>query len=207
MIASLKGRVLRIEEEWVVLDVGGVGYQVHIHPRTAARLMGERGEVLLQVHTQVRDDAISLFGFLEVEELACFRQLLTVERIGPKAALAILARSEWPALVAAIQSGDHALLASVPGIGGRTAQRIVLELRGRVEELARPLAEPAPAPLGPVAERAQAALEALGFSATEARRALAEASAGEPGAADRTLEEVVKQALQRLGPRDRQRVS
>jgi holliday junction DNA helicase RuvA len=201
VIAALRGEVIRVEEEWAVLEAGGVGYQVYIHPRTAAQLMGTVGEARLQIHTIVREDAISLYGFLSLEELACFRYLLTVERIGPKAALAILARAEWQSLVAAIINGDHALLASVPGIGAKTAQRIVLELRGRVDELAVPGTPGGQSDNGPLGDRASAALVALGFPAAEAKRAVTEALAETAGAAapDRTIEDVVKTALQRLG--------
>jgi Holliday junction DNA helicase RuvA len=201
VIAALRGEVIRVEEEWAVLEVGGVGYQVYIHPRTAAQLMSTLGEARLQIHTIVREDAISLYGFLSLEELACFRYLLTVERIGPKAALAILARAEWQSLVAAIVNGDHALLASVPGIGAKTAQRIVLELRGRVDELAIPGALGSQSQSGPLNERATAALVALGFPPAEAKRAVSEALAEKAGAAapGRTIEDVVKAALQHLG--------
>ncbi|HUY56446.1 MAG TPA: Holliday junction branch migration protein RuvA [Candidatus Micrarchaeaceae archaeon] len=201
MIASLRGVVARLEEEWAVIEVNGVGYQVYIHPRTAAQLLGETGAVSLQIHTVVREDAISLFGFLSSEELVFFRYLLTVERIGPKAALAILARAEWPSLVAAIMKGDHALLASVPGIGAKTAQRIVLELRGRVDQLAVPGAVATPVETGPLGEQATAALVALGFPAGEARRAVAETvgQAAGPDGSQGTLEDVVRTALQRLG--------
>jgi Holliday junction DNA helicase RuvA len=201
VIAALRGEVIRVEEEWAVLEVGGVGYQVYVHPRTAAQLMSTVGEARLQVHTIVREDAISLYGFLSLEELACFRYLLTVERIGPKAALAILARAEWQSLVAAIVNGDHALLASVPGIGAKTAQRIVLELRGRVDELAIPGALGPQSQTGPLSERATAALVALGFPTAEAKRAVSEALAedGDRAASGRTIEDVVKAALQHLG--------
>lgn len=201
MIASLRGSVVRVDDEWVVVEVGGVGYQVFVHPRTGAQLMGETGEVTLQIHTVVREDAISLFGFLSNEELVFFRYLLTVERIGPKAALAILARAEWPSLVAAIMREDHALLASVPGIGSKTAQRIVLELKGRVDQLALPGTPPPPPLTDPLGEEATAALVALGFTTGEARRAVADTLAGraETESAERTLEDVVKSSLQRLG--------
>lgn len=201
MIAALRGEVIRVEEEWAVLEVRGVGYQVYVHPRTAAQLRGTVGEARLQIHTIVREDAISFYGFLSLEELACFRYLLTVERIGPKAALAILARAEWQSLVAAIINGDHALLASVPGIGAKTAQRIVLELKGRVDELVLPGTLSVQAESGPLGERATSALVALGFPAAEARRAVDEALADTAGAARprRTIEDVVKTALQHLG--------
>jgi Holliday junction DNA helicase RuvA len=163
--------------------------------------MSTVGEARLQIHTIVREDAISLYGFLSLEELACFRYLLTVERIGPKAALAILARAEWQSLVSAIVNGDHALLASVPGIGAKTAQRIVLELRGRVDELAIPGALGVQSETGPLNELATAALVALGFPIVEAKRAVSETLAETSGvvASGRTIEDVVKAALQRLG--------
>ncbi|MGH7641615.1 MAG: Holliday junction branch migration protein RuvA [Candidatus Dormibacteria bacterium] len=201
MIASLRGVVGRVESEWAVIEVGGVGYQVYVHPRTASWLLSEKGEMTLQIHTVVREDAISLFGFQSAEELVFFRELLTVERIGPKAALAILARAQWPALVAAIMNQDHALLASVPGIGAKTAQRIVLELKGKVDQLAtRDLAQ-VPSDTGPRGERATAALVALGFPVSEARRAVAEtiAPTDDENGTERTLEDVVRGALQRLG--------
>lgn len=184
-----------------MLEVGGVGYQVYVHPRTAAGLLGSRGEVTLQIHTVVREDAISLYGFVALEELAFFRHLLTVERIGPKAALSILARAEWPSLVAAIRNEDHALLASVPGIGTKTAQRIVLELKGRVDDLAAPSTPSKAAEVGPLGERATVALVELGFPSAEAKRAVAGVLTSEPdhGTAERTIEDVVKAALQRLG--------
>jgi Holliday junction DNA helicase RuvA len=199
LIASLRGSVVRVDDEWAVVEVGGVGYQVFVHPRMGAQLMGETGEVTLQIHTVVREDAISLFGFLSNEELVFFRYLLTVERIGPKAALAILARAEWPSLVAAIMREDHALLASVPGIGSKTAQRIVLELKGRVDQLALPGTPPPPPLTDPLGEEATAALVALGFTTGEARRAVADTLAGGAETAERTLEDVVKSSLQRLG--------
>lgn len=204
MIAALRGRVARVEEEWAVIDVGGVGYQVFVHARTAAVLKSEREEVSLQVHTVVREDAISLYGFLNSEELACFRFLLGVERIGPKAALAILARSEWQGLVDAINAENYDLLATVPGIGAKTARRIVLELKGRLDGLAGPGRSPsAPVPTQ-LGELAVEALSAMGFSQTDARRAVALELADEDGAAAEpsggTMESVVKGSLKRLAP-------
>ena len=208
MIASLRGRVLRVEEEWAVIDVAGVGYQVFVHARTAAVLQAERHEISLHVHTVVREDAISLYGFVNAEELACFRYLLGVERIGPKAALAILSRSEWQVLVEAIVAENYDLLAAVPGIGAKTARRIVLELKGRVDGLADPGWAPGPAPSTAVGERAVEALTALGFSPSDARRAVAmelalPGATGAEAEAGRTIEAVVSGSLRRLGPNPR----
>ncbi len=201
MIGSLRGRVTRVDEDWVVLEVGGVGYQVYLHQRALAQMQTLRGEVTLQIHTSVREDAISLYGFVSPEELILFRHLLGVERIGPKAALAILSRSEWQGLVEAIAQENFDLLAAAPGIGAKTARRIVLELKGRVESLLAPGA-PVAAPVGSVGERAVEALAALGFPPAEARRAVAlELAGGSPdGGPDRTIEMVVRDALRRLAP-------
>lgn len=201
MIASLRGLVTRVDDEWAVVEVGGVGYQVYVHDRTAAQLRTEPGEVRLEVHTVVREDAISLFGFLDPKELVFFRHLIGVERIGPKAALAILSRTEWPALAQAISAEDHALLAAVPGIGPKTARRIVLELKGTVDQMGLLGPRTEAVPSAPVGEEATRTLVAMGFSGAEARvavaAAIAEAPNSPPGG---TLEDVLRAALRRLGP-------
>ena len=202
MIASLRGTVGRVDEESVVIEVAGVGYQVFVHQRTAARLRAAVGEVRLDVHTVVRDDAISLYGFLDPQELVFFRHLLGVERIGPKAALAILSRTEWGVLAEAIAAEDHGVLATVPGIGVKTARRIVLELKGTVDQMGI-----APSPGGarsggaPV-ERAVGALVQLGFSAPQAREAVGAGLAAAQGEEAHSVEDLVRDALKRLGSRE-----
>ncbi len=209
MIGSLRGRVARVEEEWVVLEVGGVGYQVHLHQRALAQMQAAKEEVTLQIHTSVREDAISLYGFVSPEELVLFRHLLGVERIGPKAALAILSRSDWQGLVEAIAQENFDLLAAAPGIGAKTARRIVLELKGRVESLRAVPGAPVAASVGALGERAVEALAALGFPAAEARRAVAlELADSSPDAgSERTIEVVVRDALRRLAPSGNGRLS
>ncbi len=184
-----------------MIEVGGVGYQVFVHQRTAAQLRAAVGEVRLDVHTVVRDDAISLYGFLDPQELVFFRHLLGVERIGPKAALAILSRTEWGVLAGAIASEDHGVLAAVPGIGVKTARRIVLELKGTVDQMGivPPLGR-APSGGAPV-ELAVEALVQLGFSAQQAREAVGAGLAAQ-GEEPHTVEELVRDALQRLGPKE-----
>ena len=201
MIASLRGTVGRVDEESVVIEVGGVGYLVFVHQRTAAQLRLAVGEVRLDVHTVVRDDAISLYGFLDPQELVFFRHLLGVERIGPKAALAILSRTEWGVLAEAIAAEDHSVLAAVPGIGVKTARRIVLELKGTVDQMGivPPLGGPPSA--GAPVERAVEALVQLGFSASQAREAVRAALVAQ-GEVAHSVEELVRDALQRLGPRE-----
>jgi Holliday junction DNA helicase RuvA len=195
MIARLRGRVAASDTDQVVLETGGVGYQVHCHLRTLAALheAGEQ-EVTLHIHTAVSDDAIRLYGFLSRDELRLFRLLIGVERIGPKAALSILGRAELPAMVRAIREGDAALVATVPGIGRKTAERVILELRDRVGGIDLALA-PAPAS-GPAqaAEAAVAGLVGLGFRESAARSAVT--AAGQAGDGDVTA--LVGRALRLL---------
>lgn len=198
MIALLRGRVAGIDEDQVILDTNGVGYQVFCHLRTIAGLHERAAEeVTLHIHTAVSDDAIRLFGFATRDELRLFRLLLGVERIGPKAALGILGRAELPVLTRAIRSGDVALVASVPGIGRKTAERVILELRDRVETLEpAPAAASAPSSTTQAAESAVAGLVSLGFREAEARTAVSAAAADGVDALDVTA--LVGAALRRL---------
>ncbi|HVA21277.1 MAG TPA: Holliday junction branch migration protein RuvA [Candidatus Micrarchaeia archaeon] len=200
MIARLRGEVAAVEPEWAVLDVGGIGYQVFAHPRMLAWLEAAAGPVTVHVHTAVREDAISLFGFASAEELAVFRLLIGVERVGPRAALAILGRAEWPTLVRTIAADDPQLLASVPGIGAKTAARLILELRGKLDGLAGAAlqGERPAAPPGPLTTAAVEAVVGLGYPAPTARRAVRQAVEAAGGAA--SLDQVVTDALRRLDP-------
>ena len=138
MIALLRGRIAAVDNDLVTLDVNGVGYAVQCHLRTAVALHETNAEVLLHVHTSVSADAIRLYGFTSAEELRLFRLLIAVERIGPKAALGILGRADLTTMVRALRSGDAAMVATVPGIGLKTAERVVLELRDKLDGLALP---------------------------------------------------------------------
>jgi Holliday junction DNA helicase RuvA len=198
MIARLRGRVVVADTDHVVLETGGVGFQVQCHLRTLAALheMGDR-EVTLHVHTAVSDDAIRLYGFLGRDELRLFRLLIGVERIGPKAALSILGRAELPAMVRAIRDGDVALVATVPGIGRRTAERVILELRDRLADLALSLEPAPPTAAAQAIEAAVAGLVGLGFRESEARPAVRAALAG-AGEADGDVTALVGRALRLL---------
>jgi Holliday junction DNA helicase RuvA len=182
MIALLRGRILSMDEDGVVLETAsGVGYQVFCHLRTSTGLRDVGGDVVLHIHTSVADDAIRLFGFATPEELRLFRLLLTVERIGPKAALGILGRAELSTLVRAIRSGDAGLVGTVPGIGPKTAQRVILELRGRLDSFVLPGESPLPPPeVHEVTTTAVEGLRSLGFRESEARAAVAAVSSGLP---------------------------
>jgi holliday junction DNA helicase RuvA len=201
VIARLRGRVVAIDEDRVVLEAGSVGYEVFCHLRTLAHLheAGAQNEVTLYIQTEVAQDSIRLFGFPTVEELRLYRLLRGVERIGPKAALAVLGRAELPTLVRAIREGDEKLVATVPGVGLKTAAKVVLDLRGRLDGLVLPGdtgARAAP----PSAQRASAAaiegLQGLGFRPADARSAVA-AVAAELGD-DADVNDIVAAALRRL---------
>ena len=139
MIALLRGTLFSVGDDHVVVDTGGVGYEVFCHLRTITTLhASHEPEISLYVHTSVSADAIRLYGFATHDEFRLFRLLIGVERIGPKAALGILGRAELPTLVRAIAEGDIALVATVPGIGRKTAERVILELRDKVGGLEPP---------------------------------------------------------------------
>ncbi|HZU76661.1 MAG TPA: Holliday junction branch migration protein RuvA [Dehalococcoidia bacterium] len=199
MIAQLRGRVARIEDDHAVIDVNGVGYHVQCHLRTLAALHAERDrEVTLHVHTSVSADAIRLFGFLSRDELGLFQLLIGVERIGPKAALGILGRAELATMVRAIRGGDAALVATVPGVGRKTAERVVLELRDKLDSYAVPGdAAPPPVSEDAVTSAAVAGLVGLGFREAQARSAVAAAREAD-GDDDGDVAALVGRALRRL---------
>jgi Holliday junction DNA helicase RuvA len=198
VIGSLRGTVIQRGPDFVLLDVHGVGYQVTVGARTLAQLGGPAESLLLYTYTYVREDALALYGFLRSEELAFFKQLLSVKGIGPKAGLAILSRAELKVLTRAILQEDAALLATVPGIGPKTAARLVLELKGklRAELFAEDEARPARAGDGEVVAQALQVLTGLGFSPAEAKDAVRKVSAGNGG--HRSVEELVTGALRGL---------
>jgi Holliday junction DNA helicase RuvA len=199
VIALLRGRVAALDGSTAVIDTGGVGYEVSCHLRTVAALH-ERATtdapVSLHIHTSVSEDAIRLYGFLGAAELRLFRLLIGVERIGPKAALGILGRAELPTLVRALRNEDVVLLATVPGIGRKTAERVVLELRGRLDDMALPGDGATPAPQQASVAAAVEGLVSLGFRETEARTAVA-AAVTENGA-ETAVGGLVAAALRRL---------
>ena len=160
MIAGLSGTLVRRGADYVVIDVGGVHYKVAVSPQTLASLEGDRVQLATFLH--VREDIMQLYGFASAEEQELFEQVLQVSGIGPKGALALVGSMSPGALRQAIQAGSVDTLKRVPGIGAKTAQRLILELRGK---LAPGLEEIAPAG-SPEADLAEA-LAALGYSAGE----------------------------------------
>jgi len=132
VIAHLRGTILEKQPNRVVVDVGGVGYDVSVPLSTFYGLVDPGGEVSLRVHTHVREDAISLFGFATALELDLFERLIGISGIGPKVGLAVLSGIEPRELIGAIERGDLARLTAIPGVGKKTSERIVLELKDRL---------------------------------------------------------------------------
>ena len=201
MIARLRGNVLEIAEDSLVVDVRGVGYLVHASPRVLREVPAVGGAVDLVVETLVREDAIQLVGFTTLAEKRLFRLLQGIQGVGTRLALAILGVLEPAAFERAVAAKDKAALTRAPGVGPRLAQRIVAELEGRVGGLATGAERPADAPAsarGPV-EETVTALAQLGYARSEAHAA-AQQAVGELGdGAD--LATVLRRALQILGTR------
>lgn len=199
MIAYLRGRVIATQEDAVVLDVGGVGYLVHCATRTLAELGG--GEAVeLHVETQVREDAITLFGFLDPAECRWFRLLQGIQGVGARTALAVLGVLTPDRLVAAIAAQDRTALTRASGVGAKLAARIVAELKERVGALPVAAGRAAPAgshpiPSGP-SEDAVSALVNLGYGRAEAFAAVARCRARLGDAAD--VGQLVREGLKEL---------
>ena len=187
MIARLRGRAVAWDADGLVLDVGGVGYRLHATP-TAVRKAEGADEVTLDTHLHVREDALQLYGFAEAGERELFEQLLAVSGVGPKVALAIVSGYSPAELRRAIVREDAALFQTIPGIGKKTAQRVVLELKEKMAPLtAVPGAPILGAGDGHVVARD--ALVELGYSLAEAEQRLASTDPDLPPA------ERVRQAL------------
>ena len=171
MIARLRGRPVGRTPDGLVLDVNGVGYLVAATP-TVLRRAGAGSEVTVETYLHVREDALQLYGFGDAEERELFVHLLTVSGVGPKVALAVVSGSPAAELRKAIALGDHARFQAIPGIGKKTAERIVLELKEKLGSAAEPgLSAVGDAPGHIVARDA---LVELGYSVLDAERALAE---------------------------------
>ena len=192
MIAHLRGRLLRKTPQEVVVDAGGVGYRVAIPVSTFYRLGEEGTEVSLRVHTHVREDTLALFGFLTGHEQELFERLIQVAGVGPKLAVNILSGIEAAELSAALRGSDVARLTRIPGVGKKTAERLVVELKDKMPAVTAPEAEEAPAAATPK-EDLLSALAHLGYSRGEAERgvdrALREDGAGR-------FEDLLRRALQ-----------
>lgn len=172
MIAHLRGKVFSKAPNRVVVDCGGVGYDVAISVTTFTELPSEGAEVALHVHTHVREDQIALFGFAEMQEKRLFERLLTISGIGPKLAITVLSGISAERLVTAIRGGDHATLTKIPGIGKKTAERVVLELKDKLEDMAVPVPAGGVGHQTPVGDDALSALVNLGYARPVAQKAI-----------------------------------
>ena len=170
MIAHLRGRLISKHPNQVVVEAGGVGYEVNISIPTFSALPALGTDVALFIHTHVREDALSLFGFLRAEEKQLFEKLLGVSGIGPRLAITVLSGMAADAMVAAIKGNNVASLTRIPGIGRKTAERMVLELRDKLDAFGVPAAAAA---ASPVVEDVLSALMNLGYQRPLAERALA----------------------------------
>ena len=196
MIAHLHGRILEKHPNRVIVDVGGVGYDVAVPLSTFYGLADPGGEVSLRVHTHVREDAIGLFGFATALELELFERLIGISGIGPKVGLAVLSGIDPAELIAAIERGDLARLTAIPGVGKKTSERIVLELKDRLPKVAvAAIANVAPE-VPPLRDDLLSALTNLGYHRPLAEKAVDAAlkAAGRDAGFERTL----KQALREL---------
>jgi holliday junction DNA helicase RuvA len=194
MIAHLRGRILSKRPGQVVVEAGGVGYDVTISVPTFTALLAEGTEAALHIHTQVREDLIALFGFIEPDEKRLFERLITVSGVGPKLAVTILSGLNPEMTVNAIRGHDHAMLTRIPGVGKKLAERLVVELKDKLEDLA--IAAPAShVSAGPAADDVLSALTNLGYQRPAALKAI-ESSIEKNKAAGENFDELFRAALQ-----------
>jgi Holliday junction DNA helicase RuvA len=196
VIAHLRGRLLDKQPNRIIVDVNGVGYDLHV-PLSTFYNLGEPGaDVALRVHTHVREDALALYGFGTRLEQDLFERLIAISGIGPKLALAVLSGLEPAELMRAIERGDIARLTGIPGVGKKTSERIVLELKDRLPRVVSTAAIDAVAAAAPsVRDDVLSALLNLGYHRPLAEKAVAAALTVAP---DGEFERTLKQALREL---------
>lgn len=177
MIAHLRGKLIFKQPGQAIVEAGGVGYDVAISVPTFTALPSVGQETSLHIHTQVSDDQIALFGFLESEEKRLFERLITVSGVGPKLAIKMLSGLSPERTVQAIRAQDHAQLVRIPGVGKKLAERLVVELKDKLEDFA---VAPAPqAVAGPAVDDVLSALTNLGYQRPAAEKAIEQAIAKE----------------------------
>ena len=199
MIASLTGRLASKHPGGVIIDVQGVGYDVLIPLSTYYQLPALNQAVTLVIHTHVREDAIQLYGFLTQREKDAFLLLLGVSGIGPKLSLSVISTLSVDDLASAVRNDDHRVLASVPGIGKKSAGRLALELKDKIEKLAGPVdhrAAKAAEPSSRLMDDALSALTNLGYKAAEAKEVVKQVLASRNG--ETPLQDLIREALKEL---------
>ncbi|MEG0689510.1 MAG: Holliday junction branch migration protein RuvA [Hungatella sp.] len=201
MISYVRGPLIEVEEDVIVVEAGCMGYNIHVPLSLLEELPGIGTEVLIYTYLQVREDAMNLYGFLNRQDLEMFRQLIGVNGIGPKGALGILSAMRPDDLRLAILSGDSKAIARAPGVGPKTAQRVILDLKDRIhlDDVLTGIAGGANSPAGEgsaglVGKEAIEALVSLGYSGMEASKAVRKITITE----DMTAEDVLKASLKHL---------
>jgi len=195
MIAALRGTLAEKQPGRIVVDVGGVGYEVQI-PLSTYYAVGERGsEVALRIHTHVREEALLLFGFLTRLELELFERLIGINGVGPRLALAVLSGIEPPSLVQAIRTADVARLTGIPGVGKKTAERIALELKDKLAAAvsAGEVDSAAEVRDGDLRGDVISALLNLGYQRPPVERAVSAALKRNPGDFEATLRQALRE--------------
>ena len=177
MIARLRGRLVAKEPSRLIVDVQGVGYEVFVPVTTYSAMPDAGTEVTLDIHTHVREDIIALYGFSSTRERSIFEKLIGISGIGPKLAITILSGGAVEDLAAAIRRSDLPRLTAIPGVGKKTAERIVVELKDKLKDFAEPVAR------STAESDVLSALENLGYLRGLSEPALARALEGDPGAA------------------------
>jgi Holliday junction DNA helicase RuvA len=196
MIGFLRGRLVRRQPPALLVDVGGVGYELEAPMSTFYRLADAGVEVELHTHLVVREDAHLLFGFATEDERRLFRELLRISGVGPKIALALLSGIDVDTFVRCVETEDVATLVRIPGVGRRIAERLVIEMRDRIQSRGQAGAGAASAGRGDARSEATAALVALGYRPAEAARLLQAVAADDVG-----TEDLIRRALQAsVGP-------
>ena len=194
MIAHLKGQLTYKSPEYTIVDVSGVGYQVFTPLSTYYALPDPGQTVSLRVHTRVREDELKLFGFLTEEEQTIFQKLITINKVGPKLALGILSGMSPADLISTIMNNDAARLSTIPGVGKKTAERLTLELKDKLADLALEMEHhPEAAPKQGFYDDALSALVNLGYKKPEAEKALK--TIYNQNGKDASLEELIKESL------------
>jgi holliday junction DNA helicase RuvA len=199
MFALITGKLAHKSATEVIVDVGGIGYQVYIPLSTFYELPEAGDNVSFHIHTHVKEDAIQLYGFRNHEEKSIFQMMIQVSGIGPKLAINVLSGITAPELTRAVSGGDLARLVTIPGIGKKTAERMVLELKDKFSKLVKEdIAGTARAAISDdvLLNDALSALENLGYKQPVARKALEKVRGSQDG--DLSIEELLKQALKYL---------
>jgi Holliday junction DNA helicase RuvA len=193
MIAHLRGRLFLKTPGRIILEAGGVGYEVIISIPTFTALPQEGAEVSLHIYTQVREDILALFGFLELDEKRLFERLITVSGVGPKLAVTILSGLNPERTVAAIRGQDHATLTRIPGVGKKLAERLVVELKDKLEDMT--VTPVAAVHSAPAADDVLSALLNLGYQRAAAQKAI-ETAVRKNKAAGENFDELFRLSLQ-----------